>query len=313
MSARHRRNGLGEGPAGGWRAIDIREVYCVCVCVQSAVRCNIMRTMKGRRFTRFEALAQRLVEDTFSRVFGEHSISREVAMALARAVEDGAHGRRGEQAPARYRLRLHGEDYARLEAQWDDLAPRLSGYITDVAEQAGLYLAGAPVVELAVEDTARLGAVRVEVLRTSSAAGTTQTYSAPVSPADDDIEGRLRALDAFLIVNGRRHVPLDRALVTIGRRVDNDVIIDSPVVSRQHAHVRWRHGRFVLYDVGSRGGVAVNGERCQECVLQPGDLITLANRVSIIYGEGLESRDSLPASTANREQETLTFPADDDG
>lgn len=264
--------------------------------------------VKRRRLTHFEALAQRLVEETFSRLFGEHSISREVATALARAVEDGGHPTSGE-APARYRLLLHRDDYARLEAQWSDLAPRLAIFVADVADQAGLYLTEAPVVELAVAEGARPGTVSVEAQRASSPAGTTQSYT----PAASDVQGRLQALDAFLIVNGRRHVPLDRALITIGRRVDNDVIIESPVVSRQHAHVRWRHGRFVLYDVGSRGGVAVNGEPCLECVLQPGDLITLANRVSIIYGEGLENRESLPAPTANREQETQTFPADEEG
>ena len=268
-----------------------------------------MRAMKGRRFTHFEALAQRLVEDTFGRVFGDYSISREVATALARAVEDGAHEMPGDQVPDRYRLLLHREDYARMEAEWKDLAPRLVGFVADVAEQAGLYLSGAPIIELAVEETARPGTVRVEAAYASSSASTTQTYA----PVNSGVDGRLHTLDAFLIVNGRRHVPLDRPLVTIGRRVDNDVIIDSPVVSRQHAHVRWRHGRFVLYDVGSRGGVAVNGERCQECVLQPGDLITLANRVSLIYGEGLENRESLPASTTSREQETRTFPADEEG
>lgn len=265
--------------------------------------------MKKRQFTHFEALAQRLIEDTFSRVFGEHSISREMAVLLARAVEDGARAMPGEQAPTHYRLLVHGDDYERMEARWDSLALRLSEFITDAAEQAGLHLSSAPVVELAVDQTAKPGAVSVEAHPARSSPSTTQTYA----PVDSDIPERLQALDAFLIVDGRRHVPLDRALVTIGRRVDNDVIIDSPVVSRQHAHVRWRHGRFILYDVGSRGGVAVNGEVCQECVLQPGDLITLANRVSIIYGEGLENRDSLPASTTNGEQETLTFPADDEG
>jgi pSer/pThr/pTyr-binding forkhead associated (FHA) protein len=121
---------------------------------------------------------------------------------------------------------------------------------------------------------------------------------------------RLRTLDAFLIVNGRRHFALDRPVITIGRRMDNDVIVDSPVVSRQHAHIRWRYGRFVLYDAGSRGGVAVNGEPCTECVLQPGDLITLSGRVNLIYGEGLDSRESLPAGESGP-QETLTLSRDD--
>lgn len=255
----------------------------------------------------FETLAQRLVEDTFYRIFGEWSLAREVATALTRAVENGAQGAQGE-VPAHYRLILCLEDYERMEAQWNDLAPRLARFIVEVVEQADLSLLGAPAVELTVAEGVRPGTVRVVAGHVRTSASTTQTYR----PIYNDVQERLQALDAFLIVNGRRHVPLDKPLITIGRRVDNDVIIDSPVVSRQHAHVRWRHGRFVLYDVGSRGGVAVNGEPCQECVLQPGDLITLANRISIIYGEGLESRDSLPASTANREQETLTFPTDEE-
>lgn len=263
--------------------------------------------MKGKRFTHFETLAQRLVEDTFYRIFGEWSLSRKVATVLTRAVENGAQGAQKEVS-AHYKLILCRADYERMTTQWSDLAPRLAHFIAEVAEQAGLSLLGAPSIDLAVDEMAQPGAVRVESAPTSPSASTTQTYR----PVFNDVGERVLALDAFLIVNGRRHVPLDKPLITIGRRVDNDVIIDSPVVSRQHAHVRWRHGRFVLYDVGSRGGVAVNGEPCQECVLQPGDLITLANRVSIIYGEGLENRDSLPASTTNRKQETLTFPADEE-
>lgn len=264
-----------------------------------------MRAMKGKRFTHFETLAQRLVEDTFYRIFGEWSLSRNVAAALARAVEDGVQGAQREVS-AHYRLILCRVDYERMRAQWDDLAPRLVRFIVEVAEQADLSLSGAPAVELSEDEMMQPGTVRVEAAPVSASGSTTQTYR----PVHNDVRERLLALDAFLIVNGRRHVPLDKPLITIGRRVDNDVIIESPVVSRQHAHVRWRHGRFVLYDVGSRGGIAVNGEPCQECVLQPGDLITLANRISIIYGEGLENRDDLPASTADWEQETLTFPAD---
>jgi hypothetical protein len=56
--------------------------------------------------------------------------------------------------------------------------------------------------------------------------------------------------------------------------------------------------------------VAVNGDPCTECVLQPGDLITLAGRVSLIYGEGLERREELPAGKHGA-QETLTLTRDD--
>jgi len=45
-------------------------------------------------------------------------------------------------------------------------------------------------------------------------------------------------------------------------------------------------------------------------VLQPGDLITLAGRVNLIYGEGLDSREKLPAGESGP-AETLTLSRDD--
>ena len=134
-------------------------------------------------------------------------------------------------------------------------------------------------------------------------------WQAPSTSAD--VRSQLEALDAFLIVNGRRHIPLDKPLVTIGRSMKMDVIVDASAVSREHAHLRWRYGRFVLYDAGSRAGVTVNGEQCHECVLRPGDLIMLAGQVSLIYGEGLEDRRRLPQPGSTLDEATQTFPRQD--
>ena len=117
----------------------------------------------------------------------------------------------------------------------------------------------------------------------------------------------IEQLDAFLIVNGRRHIPLDKPLLTVGRRMDNDIVIDSPAVSRKHAQMRWRYGRFILYDAGSRAGLRVNGQPAQEWVLRPGDVINLVDDVSLIYGEGAEERDLARNRQAMDDQETLAL------
>jgi pSer/pThr/pTyr-binding forkhead associated (FHA) protein len=110
-------------------------------------------------------------------------------------------------------------------------------------------------------------------------------------------------VDAFLIVQGRRHAPLDRPVITLGRRADNDIVIDSPAVSRQHAQLRWRYGRVILYDLGSRAGTLVNGSPITEAVLQPGDLISLSD-VTLIYGEGLADENGRRPRTSQADQET---------
>lgn len=261
-----------------------------------------MRLMDARAFSKFEMLAQRLVEGAFGRLFGGRSLAADVAAHLADTLEESWQA--GETANEIH-LHFHPADYATLQ-QPQDLEARLARYVRDLARQGGIVLSGPVRVVLEEDGTVAPRGVHIQTVYRKPEETVTGTLGQEVAQAYD----QLRALDAFLIVNGRRHVPLDRPIVTIGRRMDNDVIIDSPVVSRQHAHLRWRYGRFVLYDAGSRGGVAVNGEPCTECVLQPGDLITLSGRVSLIYGEGLERRDELPASQ-NGSQETLTLTRDD--
>lgn len=64
-----------------------------------------------------------------------------------------------------------------------------------------------------------------------------------------------------------------------------DIIIDSPAVSRIHARLKFRAGRYFIEDLSSRNGTSVNGEAVcgeEERVLSEGDVITFAD-VSYIF------------------------------
>jgi pSer/pThr/pTyr-binding forkhead associated (FHA) protein len=72
-------------------------------------------------------------------------------------------------------------------------------------------------------------------------------------------------------------VPVHR-LLTLGRELDCDVVLDSPTVSRHHARV-WPEGsRFGIQDLGSRNGTRVNGHLVTSAAeLRDGDRLTLAD------------------------------------
>lgn len=89
--------------------------------------------------------------------------------------------------------------------------------------------------------------------------------------------------NAFLIVDGSEIIPLKKALVTIGRMDDNDIVISNAHVSRYHAQMRAMNGRYVLVDLDSTGGTSVNGKRIQQRILHPGDVITLSG-IPLLYG-----------------------------
>ena len=79
----------------------------------------------------------------------------------------------------------------------------------------------------------------------------------------------------FLIVN-RQMIPLEKPVIRIGRQLENDIVFHEEFVSRFHAEIRFEDGKYVLQDNGSTGGTFVNGRKIDRCVLNSGDLISIA-------------------------------------
>jgi hypothetical protein len=98
--------------------------------------------------------------------------------------------------------------------------------------------------------------------------------------------------NAFLIVDGQEIFQLNQAVINIGRRPDNQLVIPDPRVSRVHAQLRAVRQRFILFDLDSTGGTFVNGERIHQATLFPGDVISLAG-LPVVYGQ----EDSHPGGT----------------
>ena len=88
--------------------------------------------------------------------------------------------------------------------------------------------------------------------------------------------------DAVLVGAGHTPAPLGPGLTTIGRSSDNDVIIDSLLVSRRHARLDCAGGRCAVEDLGSANGLFVNGKRVSHAVLNPGDRLRLGD-VELTY------------------------------
>jgi pSer/pThr/pTyr-binding forkhead associated (FHA) protein len=105
--------------------------------------------------------------------------------------------------------------------------------------------------------------------------------------------GVLLPRGAFLIVNGRRHVTLNRPVVNIGRQLDNHIVLDDVLVSRRHAQLRAREGQYLLTDLGSKHGIRVNNIVVREWMLQPGDVFRLGN-TELIYGDEREESITQP-------------------
>ncbi len=87
---------------------------------------------------------------------------------------------------------------------------------------------------------------------------------------------------ALVFVQGseQKNIVLNRTPFTVGRKVDKDLVIADPRVSRDHAQIMQEGQDFFLVDLGSKHGTFVNGERIQRQKLDRGDRLEFGARDS---------------------------------
>jgi sigma-B regulation protein RsbU (phosphoserine phosphatase) len=84
----------------------------------------------------------------------------------------------------------------------------------------------------------------------------------------------------FVQGNEQKNIVLNRTPFTVGRKVDKDLVIADPRVSRDHAQIVLESGEFFLVDQGSKHGTFVNGERIQRQKLERNDRMEFGARDS---------------------------------
>jgi serine phosphatase RsbU (regulator of sigma subunit) len=85
----------------------------------------------------------------------------------------------------------------------------------------------------------------------------------------------------FVQGNDQRTLYLDHTPFTIGRKMEKDLAIADPRVSRDHALIVSENGKFFVEDQGSKHGTFVNGERVQRKALERNDRLEFGARDTI--------------------------------
>ncbi len=104
--------------------------------------------------------------------------------------------------------------------------------------------------------------------------------------------------NVFLIIN-QQITPLTKDVTSFGRHLDNDIVLQNESVSRDHAEIRSENGQYILTDKQSTSGTFVNGRRIARCVLNSGDLITLANLQIMFVNNNSKIADHSALATSN--------------
>jgi hypothetical protein len=213
------------------------------------------------------------------------SVAQQIAVEVTGTARKDSKGR--SYAPDQFTLSLHPNSVQGMDNWSEEVQARLAFDIENAVRGAHFQFALKPHITLATDPTLGSQDVRVIAWHSTNPLGMQESIDVPEGDTDRPPIG------AFLIVNGKRHFQMSSARVTIGRRLDNDLVLDDPHVSRRHVHLVAKHGHYLLEDLDSTAGTRVNGRRVMEHYLQPGDIITIATS-ELIYGE---DRGGPPDST----------------
>lgn len=261
-----------------------------------------------------ESRLQALFEDQLMRLLPGQKARDRVARLLGTAMQANLKKEAGgaSLAPDIYIIVAHPNTLA----EWREETALLENLLTAiqaVAKEAGLQFARQPTLTTTADTS--LGADEIRIL---TSFGEEKQGETEGLAAETRAETAVEAVpgNAFLILHGTKVIPLTQPVINIGRRLDNQIIIDDPRVSRSHAQLRAIRGRFMLFDLNSTGGTFVNGQPANQTILYPGDVISLAG-VTLIFGQDLpggprsgNASQTEPGTSASADRPTAVLKTD---
>jgi pSer/pThr/pTyr-binding forkhead associated (FHA) protein len=125
----------------------------------------------------------------------------------------------------------------------------------------------------------------------ATAEGVTERFD-PIECLDERVRQRAESTDPlapgrYLQVQGPERtltIPIEGAVLRIGRGLNADLRLDENSVSRRHAILDPTAGTTRILDDRSSNGTLVNGERVQQAELRHGDVVAIG-RVQLRYIE----------------------------
>ena len=238
-----------------------------------------------RPFSKIEDSLEFIVERPFAMLFRRSVQPAEIGKRLKKALTSGSIvSVRGRVAPNDYVVLLNPIDAAPYLEHGPLLANDLAQWLDEIALASNLTLLDSIRVRFESDSTIRRG--RFDVRST--------VREASAEPVRFEDPGRTEAFD----VTGRRTMetrgfieicsgpstgavfPVRKNIVSIGRDLGNDLVIDSPEVSRFHAELQCLPGSVSVSDRDSLNGTFVNGIPVQGAqVIESGDQVMFGTTI----------------------------------
>jgi pSer/pThr/pTyr-binding forkhead associated (FHA) protein len=85
----------------------------------------------------------------------------------------------------------------------------------------------------------------------------------------------------FQNITLREYSLQDGTTLSIGRDPKNDIVLDDPSISHDHAYIEREGNNVFLWDKGSRRGTYVNGNPVNAATVRNGDVISVGVKYNL--------------------------------
>ncbi|HEY8283163.1 MAG TPA: DUF3662 and FHA domain-containing protein [Chloroflexota bacterium] len=238
-----------------------------------------------KAITRFETIMESLVERGFARLLRTRMQPIEVAKKLSREMEtQRTVAINRVLVPNYYTAALSADDFDHFAPIQATLQREMATYLTDYAAEHHYTLPGEANVTLVRDESLRAGGLRITVrmedVGEEWSAGTTPLAPTQLMPAPDlpltapPIRRPATPERARIDLQGASCF-LDHDVASMGRGLDNDVVVEDTRVSRHHARLSRGPRGWEITDLASTNGTFVNGRQIKQHAVVNGDTLSL--------------------------------------
>ena len=94
-----------------------------------------------------------------------------------------------------------------------------------------------------------------------------------------------------------KEIPFDKDSLAVGRKDDNDIVIDNPAISGHHCRISVQGGTYFVEDLDSTNGTFVNEKRIKKSGLHHNDVVGVAKH-ALVFIEDVPPPAAAPEAAA---------------
>lgn len=235
----------------------------------------------NNNFDRIETHLRKLFEESLLKFFTgdqQHiTLIEDLINVMDENLQEGQDG--GILAPDRFVLHVPPEDLLNWQAH-QDFFNELASSIHEIGQSEGFLYQQPP--SIALHSNPEIQQHQFSISAHHSIINPSLPDTAAMVQSEQNHVDTLVPENAFLVIGGKTNFPLEKSVINIGRHSDNDLVLENPHISRHHAQLRAINNHYVIFDVGSTGGIFLNGKRIPQATLQAGDVIRMGT-INLIY------------------------------